>query len=86
MQRREKKRQCLTLASRQTARRAPSTEPRKVPPPEDMTAEKGLRFHQGQLSPFHFCSSSLSGKDKDQVLCQRKKKIEWASPDLGLVP
>lgn len=86
MQRREKKRQCLTLASRQTALRVPSTEPRKVQPPEDMTAEKGVRFHQGQLSPFHFCSSSLSSKDKNQVLCQRKKKIEWESPDLGLVP
>ena len=65
--------------------RGPS-EPRNVQPPEDMTTEKGVRFHQGQPSPFHFCSSSLSRKDKDQVLYQRKKKIEWESPDLGLVP
>lgn len=65
MQRREK-RQCLTWATRQAALGASFAEPREVQTPENMTAERGVRFHQGKLSPFHFCSSSLSREEENR--------------------
>lgn len=71
MQRREK-RQCLTWTTKQAALGASFAEPREVQTPENMTAERGVRFHQGKLSPFHFCSSSLSRKEENRE-----------SPDLG---
>ena len=63
MQRKEK-RWCLTLATRWGALGPRSVELREMRLFRTLATERGLRFHQGKLSPFHSCSRSSSGKGK----------------------